>query len=1674
MKHAARSHQSANLSTQLRLEQLEPRQMLAGDGLVGEYFNGQDLDQPAGMRTDATVDFGNDALGVNASGMVTGDDIYSIRWTGWVQVDTGGQWQFTTFSNDGVRLWVDDTQIIDNWTTHTSTRDDGAITLDAGWHPIRLEYFQQAGTSDMRLLFSGPGQSEIIIPQSHLCTTLPDTGQPIANAGPDRVVLLPANSVILDGSATDNGSISTYAWSQLSGPSTSQLAGANTEDLTASNLVEGVYQFQLMVTDNEANTDTDTVTVNVVPETGGAVITGELKQWHKVTLDFEGPTTSETATNNPFLNYRMDVTFTHADSGEQYVVPGYFGGDGNAANTGASSGNVWRVHFAPSEIGDWTYTASFRSGTNVAVSTNPLAGASGGFFDGAGGAFAVAATDKTGRDLRGKGRLEYVGERYLKFAGNGEYFLKQGPDAPENLLAYEDFDNTTNEGGRRKSYAAHAGDWNPGDPSWDGGKGTELIGAVNYLASEGLNAFSFLPMNIEGDDKNVFPYISKAAADRTRMDVSKLDQWEIVFEHATQQGFFLHFKTQETENDQLLDGGALGNQRRLYYRELIARFSHHLALNWNLGEENTNTTQQRKDFAQFFYDNDPYNHHIVIHTFPGQKDAVYDPLLGNASKLTGASLQTSNSSFTQVHADTVKWVNDSAAAGKPWAIAVDEPGDAQAALRPDNDAGNSHEDGRKNALWGTLMGGGYGNEWYFGYGHAHSDLTLEDFRSRDDWWDYTRYSLDFFYDNEIPFWRMQNDNSISTASNDYGFYEPGEVYVAYLKNGGTTNIDLAGASGQFEVKWFDPRNGGDLQNGSVTTVAGGTSQNVGQAPDTTGQDWVVLVRKPLIVDQGPFGGTPHQVADGTIIQFEDYDEGGEGKAYHDTTATGFGNHARGGSVDAGPATGAVGERIGWIDDGEWLEYTADITAGTYYATVRYSSIVNNAGTVRLLLGDGPDGENFTELATFNLQSTGGFTQWADLSIPGITLAEADGKVLRVELEGSLFELDYFQFTTAPPTNTAPDVTIDSVTQVVTENPSDGVYQESGGLVIMEMENTTSPLGLWQPQTAYANFTGDGYLQFTGNGTASGPPNSPLEFKFKINQPGLYYLHLRAARDTTNGQPSDHSNDAYVRVEGNYGAGPNAGNTHGDDAPLSMLMSDTKFFGGTANSFSWNSGNRLDPGGHDNKRVAVYDFQAGEEYTLVVSGRSKFFSVDRIMFRHASVATGTAQSLTNPESSQSGGEEVAERTFEIEATVTDDGRTNSPPILQWTKLSGPGTVTFDDPNAEDVTAEFSADGNYVLRLTADDGENITSEDVAVAVQTVVEPLSFNAIDDAYLENNNPFNDGFLKVENASRNRTSYLKFDVSGLGGNEVTNATLRLQVNGDAGSGGVTAYLGSHNSWTETTITNANKPTAGVALDTVSGSHSIGQTLEFDVTDAVNGDGQVTFVLQLASGGNDVWFSSSEGAAPPELLIEAAPVLPGPGDFDTDDDVDGFDFLTWQRGYPSPYNSNDLVDWRNHYGVADSPADGFQFLAMQRSYGEPYDGEDISSWRDGYGSTASLSQVSAPASSETPAPLAIASVVAADSSELAWLAQAALRVDVQTSVGTLEPPGSEQQLSSQIPLVVDSLFGVSASESQDAAIGAVDHRAAVDLALADLDADSLDASSLRTNSSEAESKSSLK
>ena len=582
----------------------------------------------------------------------------------------------------------------------------------------------------------------------------------------------------------------------------------------------------------------------------GQKVSGELKKWHKLSLEFEGPNTSEAADENPFLNYRLNVVFKHTTTGRTYLIPGYYAADGNAGNTGATAGNIWKVHFSPDETGEWTYEVDFKKGKWAAVRTSAKL-TSAEYMDGTRGVISIAESDKTGRDFRGKGRLQYVGERYLKFAGTGEYFLKCGSDAPENLLAYEQFDGTFHNDGHKddlvKTWEAHRQDWKDGDPSWKGGKGKELVGAINYLASKGMNAFSFLTMNIAGDDQNVFPYVDYDTYDR--FDTSKLDQWEVIFEHADKLGMFLHFKTLEHENQGLLDNGGTGLYTKLYYRELIARFGHHLALNWNLAEETGDWTatpptfpldlEERIRLAEYISSVDAYKHHIVIHN-----GEWFDGLYGPDSKFTGASLQTNKADFSNVHKSVLKILHDSREAGKIWAVACDEPGDAQHALITDAED-QEHNDARKNGLWGAMMAGAWGTEWYFGYKHPHSDLSCQDFRSRDLFWDQGRFCLEFFINNKVPVWEMQSNDALISSEGDYVLADPGNTYVVYLKNGGESTLDLGQNGVTYELKWYNPRKGGELKQTKIKTISGNGEQSLGLPPKEKSQDWVVLLEKKV-------------------------------------------------------------------------------------------------------------------------------------------------------------------------------------------------------------------------------------------------------------------------------------------------------------------------------------------------------------------------------------------------------------------------------------------------------------------------------------------------------------------------------------------------------------------------------------------------------------------------------------------------------------------------------------------------------------------------------------------------------------------------------------------------------------------------------------------------------------
>ncbi len=560
---------------------------------------------------------------------------------------------------------------------------------------------------------------------------------------------------------------------------------------------------------------------------------GNLQKWQPVVIDFRGPVTS--ASNdapNPFLDYRLQVRFRSPD-GVEYDVPGYYDGDGD----GGLSGDVWRVAFSPDETGDWAFRASFREGDQVAIQLEPDAGEPVA-FDGTVGTLTVAPQDDEAPGFYRWGRLEYAGGFYLKFR-DGDYWIKGGTDSPEDFLAYNGFADTPRATHR---YDAHVADWNQGDPDWDDGKGKGIIGALNYLASMKVNSIYFLVMNIGGDGKNVWPYLGDIDGggspnnDDLHFDVTKLRQWGIVFDHAQRKGIMLHFVLNEAEepNKRELDDGQLGVERKLYYRELVARFGHFPALQWNLSEEYNLgfafDPEVVKSFAQYIRDVDPYDHPVTVH-HAGKWQKAWTPFLGD-NRFQVTSFQVNKLDVVEA------WRKQSREAGFPQVIGMDE-------FFPDKTNPNNIDRQRREYLWPIYFSGG--NVEFI----LDDLLKTEDFRKYRALWQYMAYARSFM-ETHLPFREMEPRDELLTGESEFTgennvvegqvFAKDGEIYAVYLPVASDTGtLDMTQAPGSFTKRWFNPRSGEFV--GDPSPVQGGTAIVVGAPPGEAAEDWVLLLTR---------------------------------------------------------------------------------------------------------------------------------------------------------------------------------------------------------------------------------------------------------------------------------------------------------------------------------------------------------------------------------------------------------------------------------------------------------------------------------------------------------------------------------------------------------------------------------------------------------------------------------------------------------------------------------------------------------------------------------------------------------------------------------------------------------------------------------------------------------------
>lgn len=162
--------------------------VLTAGGLKGTYYDQNGVQRAyftgsSNTRVDGPVafDVGNGSFW---PGTVP-TDLFSVRWEGFVRPDTSWWYRFVTITDDGVRLWINGTLVIDNWTDHGSTTDYSSyVFLDSStYYQVRLEFYEHFGQAEMQLGWQPWNGSASLIPAANLysCqTTATTTGFQIA------------------------------------------------------------------------------------------------------------------------------------------------------------------------------------------------------------------------------------------------------------------------------------------------------------------------------------------------------------------------------------------------------------------------------------------------------------------------------------------------------------------------------------------------------------------------------------------------------------------------------------------------------------------------------------------------------------------------------------------------------------------------------------------------------------------------------------------------------------------------------------------------------------------------------------------------------------------------------------------------------------------------------------------------------------------------------------------------------------------------------------------------------------------------------------------------------------------------------------------------------------------------------------------------------------------------------------------------------------------------------------------------------------------------------------------------------------------------------------------------------------------------------------------------------
>lgn len=235
-----------------------------------------------------------------------------------------------------------------------------------------------------------------------------------------------------------------------------------------------------------------------------------------------------------------------------------------------------------------------------------------------------------------------------------------------------------------------------------------------------------------------------------------------------------------------------------------------------------------------------------------------------------------------------------------------------------------------------------------------------------------------------------------------------KLSVASLSAGGTVHLEVGGVDVSGPIS-FEATGGWqewtEVEVSGVTLPAGVSELRLVADSSSFNVDWLEFASEGRA--QAPFSGTPVSIPG--RIEAENYDLGGPGVAYEDSTSGNSGGAYRTDDVDI-EVSSLGGHNVGWIAQGEWLEYSVSApSAGTYDLVVSVASL-SAGGSLHLEVG----GQNVSGPISFG--ATGGWQTWAQVQVSGVSLP-AGNSVIRLVSDGSSFNVDWFELgsSTSDPT-----------------------------------------------------------------------------------------------------------------------------------------------------------------------------------------------------------------------------------------------------------------------------------------------------------------------------------------------------------------------------------------------------------------------------------------------------------------------------------------------------------------------------------------------------------------------------------------------------------------------------------------------------------------------------------